>query len=144
MIFFMVFYLTRTVFDSCSIIFGGISEIYKFGMLVLEMITNKRPREEFDEGEAEFIEWIRMNYPGNAHKVIDERMRKTGNTVDQTTRGIGIGLMCAYPSRGRPPSFDFIYSMMSKLSDPYQLPASPDYKRSHGNKSLGHRRNQSQ
>ena len=110
---------------------------------MLEMVTNKRPREEFERGEAEFIEWIRMHHPGKVHKVIDERMKKTGNTVDQATQGIGIGLMCADLSRGWHPSFDLIYRMMCKLSDSCQVPASPDHKRSHGDRGEGHRRNQS-
>ncbi|KAJ9691338.1 hypothetical protein PVL29_013497 [Vitis rotundifolia] len=118
-------------------------KIYKFGMLVLEMVTNKRPREEFERGEADFIEWIRMHHPGKVHKVIDERMKKTGNTVDQATQGIGMGLMCADLSRGWHPSFDLIYRMMSKLSDSCQVAASPDHKRSHGDGGEGHRRNQS-
>lgn len=95
------------------------------------MVTNKRPREEFERGEEDFIEWIRMHYPGNAHKVIDERMKKTGNdiTVDQAAaaEAIGLGLMCSDLSRERKPSFDFIHSIISKLSD---------CKRSHGDTAI--------
>ena len=109
----------------------------------MEMVTNKRPREEFERGEEEFIEWIRMQYPENAHMVVDERMRKTGNTVDQATQGIGLGLMCSDLSRERQPTFDVIPSMMSKLSDLCRVPSSPDYKISHGAKGQGHGRNQS-
>ncbi|XP_042479310.1 putative leucine-rich repeat receptor-like serine/threonine-protein kinase At2g24130 [Macadamia integrifolia] len=73
---------------------GNTKKIYRFGVFLLEMITNRRPQEEFEKGERGFIEWVSMHYPENTHKVIDEGMKKTGTIHEQAIEGIGIALMC--------------------------------------------------
>ncbi|KAF5954274.1 hypothetical protein HYC85_007130 [Camellia sinensis] len=129
-----------------------VPEVYKLGVLVLEMVTNRRPREEFESGEAGFVEWVRMNYTNNTYaaekvSLIDERMKKTTqHTLDQATEAIGLGLMCTgLSSRGRQPSLDQISDMITTLYDSLVLvSASPNQKRvMHGDRGRRHRRIQS-
>ncbi|CAL5409472.1 unnamed protein product [Camellia sinensis] len=127
-------------------------KVYKLGVLVLEMVTNRRPREEFESGEAGFVEWVRMNYTNNTYaaekvSLIDERMKKTTqHTLDQATEAISLGLMCTdLSSRGRQPSLDQISNMITTLYDSLVLvSASPNQKRvMHGDGGRRHRRIQS-
>ncbi|KAK4858740.1 hypothetical protein QYF36_021261 [Acer negundo] len=112
--------------------------IYKFGLLLLEMIaTNRRPSEEFERGEASFIECIRMHYPGNLRVVIDERMKLTENTFDQAKLGIGLGLMCTDQKAGKIPSLDEIYHMIVKVYRSCLVFTSENYKGSHSNGNAG-------
>lgn len=91
------------------------SEIYKFGVLILEVVSNRRPREEFERGESGFIEWIRRNYPDNLDEIVDARMKRTGHVLDHAAEGIELGLMCTDFSNGQQPSFDEIYHMITSL-----------------------------
>jgi hypothetical protein len=60
------------------------SEIYKFGVFLLELIVNKMSSDhELESGEQGFIDHIRMHYPGNIRKLIDEKMKVTENSIDQ-------------------------------------------------------------
>lgn len=93
----------------------GISGIYKLGVFLLEIIANRRPQEEFETGEAGFIEYIRMHYPGNVQKVMDEKMKLTESTFDQAKQAIGLGLMCTDKSSNRRLNFDQIFDIISKV-----------------------------
>ncbi|XVE91296.1 hypothetical protein DITRI_Ditri20bG0142100 [Diplodiscus trichospermus] len=69
-------------------------KIYRFGVFVLKMMTKGRVGEEFDGSDADFVEYVKMLYPGNLSKMIDERMEVTDKTFDEAKQAIGIGLMC--------------------------------------------------
>ncbi|KAL5773901.1 hypothetical protein ACOSP7_011458 [Xanthoceras sorbifolium] len=105
--------------------------IYKFGLLLLEMIANRRPSKEFERGEAGFIEYIRMHYPGNLRKAVDERMKLTEKTFDQAKLGIGLGLKCTDQKAGKIPSLDEIYHMICRAYRSCQVFTSENHKRSH-------------
>ncbi|KAK1383813.1 hypothetical protein POM88_021548 [Heracleum sosnowskyi] len=63
-------------------------KIYKFGVLVLEMITNRRPRKEFEGKEGSFVEWVRDHYPEDSEEVIDEKLKRTGHDFDHATEAL--------------------------------------------------------
>ncbi|CAK9179577.1 unnamed protein product [Ilex paraguariensis] len=113
-------------------------KIYRFGVLMLEMITNRRPWEEFEGGEAGFVEWIRMYYLDNLENVIDERMKKTGHVFDQAAASIELGLKCMDLSNGRQPSLDQIFNNVSRIHNTCMASASPNLKRLHGHRGEGH------
>ncbi|KAA8514783.1 hypothetical protein F0562_017962 [Nyssa sinensis] len=119
--------------------------IYRFGVFLLEMVANRRPREEFERGEAGFVEWVRMHYPENMQKVMDERMKKARHMVDQATELITLGLMCVDVSRGRQQSLGQISKTISRIYKSGLVSSSPHhtYKRLHGDRGEGHRRVQS-
>ncbi|XP_050223567.1 LRR receptor-like serine/threonine-protein kinase FLS2 [Mercurialis annua] len=112
--------------------------IYKFGVFMLEIITNRRPQEEFEKGEAGFIEYIRMNYPGNLRGVIDVRMKLSEDMFDQAKHGIGLGLMCTDQSTSKYPSFNQIYSMLTRTYQCCLVLASQGHRRAHGNGDRRH------
>ncbi|KAH7837542.1 hypothetical protein Vadar_015007 [Vaccinium darrowii] len=88
---------------------------YKFGVLLLEMVTNRSPRKEFERGEAGFVEWVRMHFPKNVCSLIDEKKKRTEHTLDQATRSIELGLMCTDMSRGMQPRLDQIFEKLTAI-----------------------------
>ncbi|XP_058073265.1 leucine-rich repeat receptor protein kinase MSP1 [Magnolia sinica] len=63
-------------------------KVYRLGMFLLELVANRRPREDFERGDMGFIEWMRLHYPGEVRKVMDGWMKKTSTTSDQAKRAI--------------------------------------------------------
>ncbi|EEF28617.1 LRR receptor kinase SERK2 [Ricinus communis] len=114
--------------------------IYKYGIFLLEMITNKRPQEDFETGEAGFIGYIRMSYPENLRKVIDARMKLSENMIDQAKHGIGLGLMCTDQSTSKYPSLNQIFSMLARVYQSCLVLASQGHGTAHGDGAKGHSR----
>ncbi|KAL3833746.1 hypothetical protein ACJIZ3_008482 [Penstemon smallii] len=112
-------------------------KIYKFGMFILEMVTNKRPGKEFEKGESGFVEWVKLNYPDNMEDLIDKRMKKNGLIVSQCAEVIGFGLICTDISNGQRPSWNEILDLISSTLSIES--ASPDRKRLHLDSKGGHK-----
>ncbi|KAF3450207.1 hypothetical protein FNV43_RR06287 [Rhamnella rubrinervis] len=104
-------------------------KIYKLGVFLLEIISNRRPQEEFEKGETGFIEHVRTHYPGNIQNLMDEKMKMTEVTFDQAKRAIGLGLMCTDQSNQQL-SFSQIYDITSKVCN---------HKRSHPDRRKGNK-----
>ncbi|XP_062011486.1 probable LRR receptor-like serine/threonine-protein kinase At2g23950 [Rosa rugosa] len=120
--------------------------MYKFGVFLLEMMVNRRPQEEFERGEAGFIEYIRMHYPGNLEQLIDPKMELTQNTVDQAKQAISLGLMCTEVSSNRQPSLEQVFDIVSRAYQSCRVLASHHnhyHRRFHAERGKGHRRVQS-
>ncbi|XXG68563.1 hypothetical protein AAC387_Pa06g1620 [Persea americana] len=62
----------------------------KFGVFLLELVSNRSPHEGFETGDTGFVEWIKIHYPRHIRKVIDERMKTTIITFVQVKQTIGI------------------------------------------------------
>ncbi|TYJ12811.1 hypothetical protein E1A91_A10G006400v1 [Gossypium mustelinum] len=90
-------------------------KIHRFGILVLEMMTDQTLQEEFNGDETGFVEYVKMLYPRKLQKVIDERMKLTENTFDETRQTICIGLICADHQTCQQLSIGQIYNMIIKV-----------------------------
>lgn len=80
------------------------------------MVTNRRPVQEFERGEAGFIEWVELNHSEDLENVIDKRMKINGHILQQAGEVIRFGLMCTDVSSGRQPSWDVITDLVSNVS----------------------------
>lgn len=105
-----------------------LSEIYKLGVFLLEIIANKRLEEEFEVGESGLIEYIRMHYPGNLQKVMDEKMKLTENAFDQAKQVIGLGLMCTDQTSNQQLSLRQIFDIISRAYESVNVMVSPNQK----------------
>lgn len=118
--------------------------MYKFGVFLLEMMVNRRPQEEFERGEAGFIEYIRMHYPGNLEQLIDQKMELTQNTFDQAKQAICLGLMCTDVSSHRQPSLEQVFDIVSRTYQSCRVLASHhNHYHRRFQRGKGHRRVQS-
>ncbi|WCJ20137.1 Leucine-rich repeat protein kinase family protein [Euphorbia peplus] len=113
--------------------------IYKFGVFLLEMITNRRPQEEFERGEAGFIEYIRMTSSGNPQNVIDARMKLPESMLDQVKHGIDLGLMCTDESTSKLPSLDQIFNMVGRAYKSCLVSEMQSHRRTHRDRERTHR-----
>ncbi|XVF70440.1 hypothetical protein PTKIN_Ptkin11bG0162000 [Pterospermum kingtungense] len=94
--------------------YSSTKKIYRFGVFLLEMMTNGR--------EAGYV---KMMYPENLVKVIDHRMKLTENTFDQAKQAIGIGLMCIDRKLG----LGQIYNMITMVYESCLLSAPQSHQR---------------
>jgi len=80
------------------------------------MITNLRPDLGQEDSERRYLEYIRVHYPDNLERVIDEKMKIEGRTFDQVKQAITLGLMCTdiIPPL-KQPSLTQIYDLVSSL-----------------------------
>ncbi|XP_010243934.1 PREDICTED: putative leucine-rich repeat receptor-like serine/threonine-protein kinase At2g24130, partial [Nelumbo nucifera] len=107
-------------------------KIYRLGILLMEMVANRRPQEDSEKSETGFIEWMRMNYPGNVENVIDGRVKKAGGGAsEQAGQIIGIALTCTDLLTNRQPSLDQIFNTINRLYASSLAFESPNHKRSH-------------
>ncbi|CAN6545964.1 unnamed protein product [Malus baccata var. baccata] len=118
-------------------------KMYKLGVLLLEMLINRRPQEDFETGEAGFLEYIRMHYPGNLQKVIDQKLELTQNTFDQAKQAIGLGLMCTDVSSNQQLSLGQVFDIVSRAYQSCRVLASHNRERIHAERGRGHKRMQS-
>ncbi|XP_062162019.1 protein NSP-INTERACTING KINASE 2 [Alnus glutinosa] len=118
-------------------------KIYNFGVFLLELVVNRMSGDGFDSGELGFIDHIRMHYPENLRKLIDERMKMTDNSIDQVKEVVGIGLMCTDQSNSHQLHMGQISDMIIRAYESWNVLESPTHKRSHGDRGKGHKRIQS-
>ncbi|KAK1303983.1 Transcription factor bHLH52 [Acorus calamus] len=90
-------------------------KVYKFGVFLLELVANRRPQEEFERGETEFVEWMRMHYPENVGEVIDGAMKRPSRGYDQLVQAIGIGLSCTDIEAGGAPGIKCFVTMSDEV-----------------------------
>uniref|UniRef100_A0A0E0LBB0 Receptor kinase-like protein Xa21 n=1 Tax=Oryza punctata TaxID=4537 RepID=A0A0E0LBB0_ORYPU len=50
-------------------------DVYSYGVLLLEMITGKRPVDPQFGGDMNLEKWVRDGFPHRAHEVVDERLK---------------------------------------------------------------------
>ncbi|KAL7089566.1 hypothetical protein ACP275_13G193000 [Erythranthe tilingii] len=100
----------------------------KFGIFMLEIVTNRRAVEEFEKKETGFVEWVKLNYSEHVENVIDKRMKKTAEIVAEAAEVIEFGLMCADISNRQQLKWDKIWDLLSKMASASRL-ASPDHHR---------------
>ncbi|KAL5577826.1 hypothetical protein UlMin_019525 [Ulmus minor] len=105
--------------------------IYKLGLFLLEVIAKRRPYEEFENGEAGFIEYIRRHYPGNLQKVMDEKMKLTENGFDQAKQTIRLGLLCTDQSSNTQLRLIQILDILTRACESLTILAARGNHRSH-------------
>ncbi|XP_057431349.1 L-type lectin-domain containing receptor kinase VII.1-like [Lotus japonicus] len=78
------------------------TDVYMFGILVLEVMCGRRPLEE---GKPPLVEWVwKQMVEGELVNAIDETLRaKEEFSVQEMERVLHLGLLCAYPEpKARP------------------------------------------
>ncbi|XP_052165145.1 receptor kinase-like protein Xa21 [Oryza glaberrima] len=77
-------------------------DIYSYGVLLLEMFTGRRPTDNFVNGMASLIDYVKMAYPNNLLEILDTNATYNGNTQDMTQLAVypifRLGLACCKES----------------------------------------------
>nr|KYP47938.1 LRR receptor-like serine/threonine-protein kinase GSO1 [Cajanus cajan] len=111
-------------------------KIYRVGVFLLEMILNRKVKEEFDEGHAGFIRYMRTLNPEDLQQKIDERMEVTETNFHQVKQVLSLGLMCIDQSNNEKPSFAMIFNTIARAYKATLV--SVNHRIFHGEKFKGH------
>ncbi|XP_030548893.2 leucine-rich repeat receptor protein kinase MSP1 [Rhodamnia argentea] len=100
---------------------------HKFGVLLLEMITNRGKMGDLEAGEARFIEHIRKNFPGNSQNLRDERIMMASTAIEQARQVIEIGLACINHSANEQLKMDHIRRILLRIYRSFHVHGSPNH-----------------
>lgn len=72
------------------------TDVFGFGVLILEVMCGRRP---IEEGKPPLVEWVwQLMVQGQLVNAIDERLRAKGEVdEEEAERVLHLGLLCAYP-----------------------------------------------
>ncbi|XP_028792103.1 putative receptor-like protein kinase At4g00960 [Neltuma alba] len=106
------------------------SDIFSFGVLILEIISGKRNSEYEDwedlehTGSAAWKRWRK----GTLSSIIDPRLiEEGGSSRNEILRGIQIGLLCVQEKASDRPTMDTIVAMLSAYSFSLPIPLQPSF-----------------
>ncbi|KAH9310077.1 hypothetical protein KI387_037988, partial [Taxus chinensis] len=103
-------------------------DVYSFGMLILEMVTRKRPTDDMFTGRNTLPSWVRRAFPEAVKEVVDRELlveeigaaeSRTAGEFDSTEHGtlitlIGVGLQCTRQNPGERPTMREVEGMLEK------------------------------
>ncbi|THG23917.1 L-type lectin-domain containing receptor kinase VII.1 [Camellia sinensis] len=71
------------------------TDVFGFGVLILEVICGRRP---IEEGKPPLVEWVwELMARDELVHALDERLRGGGFNVEEVERVLQLGLLCTYP-----------------------------------------------
>ncbi|KAL1289193.1 hypothetical protein HN51_057838 [Arachis hypogaea] len=87
------------------------TDVYMFGILILEVMCGRRPMEEGKPPLVEFV-WGLM-VKGELMNALDERLRAKGDfNLQQVEKVLQLGLLCAYPEPKSRPNMRQVVSIL--------------------------------
>lgn len=98
--------------------------MYSFGVLVLEVVTRKRPTDEIFDSGLNLHKWVESHYHGRAERVIDVSMASAIKNQNTDVRRmwevaiaemIELGLLCTQESPSTRPSMLDVADELDRL-----------------------------
>ena len=85
------------------------SDVYSFGILLLELFTRKKPTDAMFDGESSLREWICKAHPVALLDIVDYNLLNDGSCTEQQPENLAVvhrclssvielGLLCSRPS----------------------------------------------
>ncbi|KAF2283441.1 hypothetical protein GH714_006381 [Hevea brasiliensis] len=96
------------------------TDVFSFGVLLLEVVCGRRSIEEGKPGLVEFV-W-RLMERGEVISALDDRLNaKGGYTNEEVERVLHLGLLCAYPDPNARPTMRQIVKVLEGASEGIEL-----------------------
>ncbi|GLJ17560.1 hypothetical protein SUGI_0305400 [Cryptomeria japonica] len=101
---------------------GGVSikgDVYSYGILLLEMVTRKRPSDDMFMGDLNLQNWVRSSFPDRVAEIIDSRLLRDVN-ANMEENGfllsfITVGFLCTNESPRERPSMRDVARALENL-----------------------------
>ncbi|KAE8719930.1 L-type lectin-domain containing receptor kinase VII.1 [Hibiscus syriacus] len=93
------------------------TDVFSFGILVLEVMCGRRP---IEEGKPALVEWVwELMMQNEIHAALDARLRTSGGLDEEETEKIlHLGLLCSYPDPDSRPSMRQVVKVLEWKSQP--------------------------
>ncbi|KAL6842193.1 hypothetical protein ACP4OV_028172 [Aristida adscensionis] len=108
---------------SCQISAAG--DVYSFGVILLEMITGKRPTDVMFIEDLSIVNFVQRNYPDQIMQVVDVSLQEATETIPEERMRqcllsmVETGLACTQQSPKERPDMQDVAQMLQKTSMAY-------------------------
>ncbi|GLJ17410.1 hypothetical protein SUGI_0302620 [Cryptomeria japonica] len=103
-------------------LWGGVStkgDVYSYGILILEMVTKKRPSDDMFVGDMNLQKWVRSAFPDRLADIVDCGLLRDVNENMEANRCllsfIHVGLLCSSESPRERPSIRDVARFLESL-----------------------------
>ncbi|GLJ28658.1 hypothetical protein SUGI_0564810 [Cryptomeria japonica] len=94
-------------------------DVYSYGILILEMVTRKRPSDDIFVGDMNLQKWARLAFPERLADIVDSELLKDVNENTEDNRCllffIHVGLLCTAESPRERPSIRDVANVLENL-----------------------------
>ncbi|GLJ17405.1 hypothetical protein SUGI_0302570 [Cryptomeria japonica] len=94
-------------------------DVYSYGILILEMVTRKRPSDDMFVGDLILQKWVRSAFPDRLADIVDSRLLRDVNENMEDNRCllsfIHVGLLCSSESPRERPCMSDVAKVLESL-----------------------------
>eukprot|EP01018_Ginkgo_biloba_P013341 Gb_13514 [translate_table: standard] len=92
------------------------TEVYSYGVLLLEVMTNKRPTKDFPiKQHHNIIAWVRQACPDSAWDIMDPVIKNTAHKPVQPLQLMDVALICTTDLPCKRPTMEEVVAMLEKV-----------------------------
>lgn len=100
-------------------------DVYSFGILILEMLTTKKPTSDIFAGDFNLHKWVSLTFPNKVKEVIDSHLliEIDGDEMEENDAHkcllsfLHVGLLCSKDSPGERPTMRDVSTMLESFRD---------------------------
>nr|XP_043616938.1 leucine-rich repeat receptor-like serine/threonine-protein kinase BAM3 isoform X1 [Erigeron canadensis] len=95
------------------------SDVYSYGVVLLELITGRKPVGDFGEDGLDIVRWSRMQTNGKKEevgKILDERLKKA--PIDEAKQVFFVAMLCIQEHNVERPTMREVVQMLAQAKKP--------------------------
>ncbi|CAH1432890.1 unnamed protein product [Lactuca virosa] len=95
------------------------SDVYSYGVVLLELITGRRPVGDFGENGLDIVQWTKMQTNGTKEgvdKILDERLKKV--SLEEAKQVLFVAMLCVQEHNVERPTMREVVQMLVQAKQP--------------------------